>query len=364
MNSIKVSIDYIKSLNYFKGNNITDDIKIFDDVKHIVASSWLMDRTMIATTPFRSTLLSEYKIDSSTFSIKNNFTLDEICYNTANSFKDVPNKIYILWSGGIDSTILIISMLKANIDKEKIVVACNPDSLKENYNFYRNFILPNFRVIASEKLMQHARISDFKDEIILNGDPADVLYGIDLSLSLVDKYGIDFLKNLCSRDIITDYFVLQGMELRSANCWYDFFMASAIYSPREIRTIADLSWWMSFNHRWQSANEKLKLRISNDSNQRTFFGTAEFQNWACYRNNSSVETLKDFKSEMKKIIYEYTGDRDYFDNKIKLHSNSHAFGSNSYSAILDNNQKLMSSEFNIYNFYNKNNFMSDWLSIN
>ena len=67
---------------------------------------------------------------------------------------------------------------------------------------------------------------------------------------------------------------------------------------------------------------------------------------------------------MKKIIYEYTGDRDYFDNKIKLHSNSHAFGLNSYSAILDSNQKLLSSEFNIYNFYDKNNFMSDWLSIN
>jgi hypothetical protein len=364
VNSIKVSIDYIKSLNYFKGSNITDDIKIFDDVKHIVASSWLMDRTSKATTPFRSSLLCEYKINSESFSIKNNLTLDEICYNAACLFKDTPSKLYILWSGGLDSTLLIISMLKANVDKEKIVVACNPDGLKENYNFYRKFILPNFRVIASEKLMQQARMSGSIDGIIINGDPADALYGIDLSLSLVEKYGINFLKNPCSRDIVTNYFVSQGMELRSANCWYDFFMASSVCSPKKIQTISDLSWWMTFNHRWQSANEKLKLRLSNDLNHKTFFGTEEFQNWACYRDNNLVNTVKEFKLEFKKLIFDYTGDLEYFTNKIKLHSNSYAYGSNSYSAVLNNNQKLLSTEFNIYDFYNKDNFMTDWLSIN
>lgn len=363
MNSIKVTIDYIKSLNYFNDGAASDDIKIFSDIKNIVSSSWLIDRTECAKTPFSSHLMNEYKITNYSF-LKNNFTLDDICIDTARTFANLPKKLYILWSGGIDSTVLIISMLKAGIPKEKITIACNPDGLKENYNFYRKFILPNFEVIASEKLMQQASITGIKDGVILNGDPADALYGIDLSFSLVEKYGIDFLKQPCSREVLTNYFVSKNMDIRSANCWYDFFMLSTAQSPKEIKTIDDFSWWITFNHRWQSANEKFKLRILDDSNYKTFFGNQDFQNWACYRNNSFIETIKDFKLEMKKIIYEYTGDRDYFDNKIKLHSNSHAFGLNSYSAILDNNQKLLSSEFNIYNFYDKNNFMSDWLSIN
>jgi hypothetical protein len=93
-------------------------------------------------------------------------------------------------------------------------------------------------------------------------------------------------------------------------------------------------------------------------------GNFSFQNWACYRDNSTIETYKNFKLEIKKIIYEYTKDQDYFDNKVKLNSNSHASGSNAYSAILDNNQKLLATEFNIYKFYDKNNFILDWLSIN
>ena len=363
MNSIKVTIDYIKSLTYFDNNTASADIKIFSDIKNVVSSSWIIDRTEITKTPFRSQLIQEYKIDNNSF-FNNNLTLDDICINTAQLFKDLPKKIYILWSGGLDSNVLIISMLKAGIEKEKIIVACNPDGLKENYNFYRNFILPNFKVIASEKLMQQASVTGIKDGIILNGDPADALYGIDLSFSLVEQYGIEFLKQPCSRDVVTNYFISKSMNARSANCWYDFFMASTIHSPREIKTMDDFSWWITFNHRWQSANEKLKLRILDDSNYKTFFGNQNFQDWACYRNNSSIETLKDFKLEMKKIIYEYTGDQEYFDNKIKLHSNSHAFGLNSYSAILDNDQKLLSLEFNIYDFYNKNNFMTDWLSIN
>jgi hypothetical protein len=363
MNSIKVTIDYVRSLTDFKGDSITDDIKIFDEIKNVVASSWIIDRTEFAKTPFRSYLINDYKLDNQSFS-NNNLTLNDICIDTASSFKNWQKKIYILWSGGLDSTVLIISMLKAGIEKENIIVACNPDGLKENYNFYQKFILPNFKVIASEKLMQQASITGITDGIILNGDPADALYGIDLSLSLTKKYGIEFLKVPCSREVVTKYFISQNMSLQSANCWYDFFMESSSQSPREIKTMDDFSWWITFNHRWQSANEKLKLRILDDSNYKTFFGNSNFQNWACYRDNSSVGTLKEFKLEMKKIIYEYTKDQEYFENKIKLHSNSHAFGLNSYSAILDNNQKILSKEFNIYNFYDKNNFMIDWLSIN
>jgi hypothetical protein len=363
MKSINVTIDYIKSLRHFEEKSVSDDIKIFSDIKHITSSSWIIDRTECSKTPFRSNLIEEYKINNIAF-LNTNLTFEDICVSTANTFKDNLGKIYILWSGGLDSTVLIISMLKAEVEKEKIIIACNLDGLKENYKFYRKFILPNFKVVSSEKLMQQASTVGITDGIILNGDPADALYGIDLSLGLAKNYGTDFLKKSCSRETIVTYFISKGMKEKSANCWYDFFMSSNSQSPREIKTVDDFSWWITFNHRWQSANEKLKLRLLDDSSYKTFFGNFNFQNWACYRNNSTVETYKNFKLEIKKIIYDYTKDQDYFNNKIKLNSNSHASGSNAYSVILNNNQKLMSKEFNIYEFYDKSNFMLDWLSIN
>jgi asparagine synthetase B (glutamine-hydrolysing) len=76
-----------------------------------------------------------------------------------------------------------------------------------------------------------------------------------------------------------------------------------------------------------------------------------------------------FSSEMKGMLNRSNinsflpGHYCVFDNKIKLNSNSYVFGLNSCSAILNNGQRLTSKEFDIFDFYNNNNFIKDWLSI-
>jgi hypothetical protein len=75
-----------------------------------------------------------------------------------------------------------------------------------------------------------------------------------------------------------------------------------------------------------------------------------------------LKSFNDLKLESKKIIFEFTKDQHYYDNKIKLHSNSYVFGLNSHSVTLDDDQRLTANEFNIFDFYNQNNFINDWIS--
>jgi hypothetical protein len=359
MKSIVVTTDHRYS---FKKNSdkLPIDLQIYSDIFKLIPFTWIVDRTETTNLPFNTHLIDEHKFKPQNKSTK---SLDEICQEEVKKYTNTSGHIYILWSGGIDSMLLIISFLKSNIDKNKIVVACNFDSIKEYYTFYKEHILPNFKVISVDKFIADAKYN-LIDGVVLTGDPCDVLFGNDLALDVGKTFGFDYLQMPCSRDYVVNYLKQKKFTEQSANCWYDYFMSSVFKSPREIKTMQDYSWWEGFNHRWQAANEKIKIRFSTENSQKCiqFFNTDEFQLWAIYNNQPALKDFNNLKLESKKIIFEFTKDQDYYDNKIKLNSNSYVFGLNSHSVILNDGQRLTAKEFNIYDFYNRNNFINDWLS--
>jgi hypothetical protein len=356
MNSLIVTLEYIRSFDQHRPLTLSADLEIFSEFFKIVSSSWIVDRTEETKLPFRTNVLNDHKLN---YVSQNTLSLDDACQHAVEKYKNITTPIYVLWSGGIDSTLILVSFLKYGFDKSKIIVACNFDGIKENYNFYKNFILPNFKVIASEMLIQQ-----LDSGTLINGDPADALLGIDLSLGIFKKYGSEYLLKPCSREVITEYFINSGLSHQAANCWYDYYISSINFSPRQIVTVQDFSWWITFNHRWQTANEKLKTRIKSSVNYCRFFDSEHFQNWAINKSNTTITRLQDFKYDYQKIIFDYTKDQEYFYKKIKLSSASFTFGSQPYAAILDNGLKLKSDEFNIFDYYDRNNFIDDWLSIN
>jgi hypothetical protein len=360
MKSITVTTDHKYSFKKHT-DELSDDLKIYSDIFKITPFTWLVDRTELTNLPFHTHLNETYKLDSNYNSF---FDLNDVCQREVEKYKNVSGKIYILWSGGIDSMLLTISFLKSDIPKDKIVIACNFDSVKEYYSFYVNHILPNFEVVSVDKFVSEANTTSFEG-ILLTGDPCDVLFGNDLAVDMCKSFAFDYLTMPCSRQNVVSYLEHKKFSIQSANCWYDYFMFSTNKSPKEITTMQDFSWWEGFNHRWQAANDKIKIRFSAENAQKCiqFFNSKEFQCWSVNRPRHTVKSMNDFKLESKKIILDYTKDQQYFDNKIKLNSNSYVFGLNSCSAILNNGQRLTSKEFNIFDFYNNNNFINDWLSI-
>lgn len=360
MNSITVTTDHRYSFRKHI-TELSDDLKIYSDIFKITPFTWIVDRTESTNLPFYTHLNETYKLNCSYSSI---FDLNDVCQKEVEKYKNTSGKIYILWSGGIDSMLLIISFLKSDVPKDKIIIACNFDSVKEYYSFYMNHILPNFEIISVDKFVSMSNFTSF-DGIVLTGDPCDVLFGNDLAVDMCKLFGFDYLAMPCSRQNVVAYLEYKKFSTQSANCWYDYFMFSVNKSPREITTMQDFSWWEGFNHRWQAANDKIKIRFSAENSQKCiqFFNSKEFQSWSIYRPRPTIKSISDFKSESKKIILDYTGDQQYFDNKIKLNSNSYVFGLNSCSAILSDGKRLSSKEFNIFEFYNKSNFINDWLTV-
>lgn len=335
------------------------DVDIFRNIHGVVSESWLVDRTKTVKLPFRTTVLPENILPRKTqFS---NLTLTDVCLDRAKELIDKNKKIYFLWSGGIDSTMALTSFLMVGASNLQLIVVCNSESIKENPKFYKDHILGKFDLLASELLMQQIKLSAV-DGMILSCEQGDLLYGQDFGFSMFELYGGEFLNKSASRENAVRFFIDSNINQKSANCWYDVFMASAKNSNRPIDNMYDFSWWCGFNWRWQWAVEKIKIRTNRNNDIQTFFSSTKMQSWSISHKQNQVSKKSDFKYEFKKLIYEYTKDGSYF-NKIKHPSATFYYMADSYAAIDNKYKRYKSNEFSIVDYYQPNNFISQWLTV-
>lgn len=334
------------------------DVEIFREFHGVVPDSWLVDRSKNVILPFDGVVLEENKFPD--FDSLPQFDLSTACDLRAKELVDTGKNITLLWSGGIDSTLMLVSFLKNSVNTDQITVACNYESIKENPEFYSNHVLKNFKIVATERLMQSLKF-DITDSIIVSAEPADLLCGIDIQAKMLKTFGPEFLYLKPSRENIVKFFLTRNMSFEAANCWYDLLIESTKSSKRPIDTTSDISWWVSFNWRWQYTVEKFKLRYNTLNNFIAFFSSKEFQSWSVHRELLDIKCLEDFKTDYKDLIFEFDKNQNYRDKKIKHESVTLYYIGNTYSGLLDDSTRLTNKEYSIFDFYQKNNYINSWL---
>lgn len=335
------------------------DVEIYSEIFKLVGGSWLVDRTNGIQLPFNTHLTSENYIPNFTDLPRLNFL--ESILTRCQELIETNKKIYLLWSGGIDSTMVLTAFLMSNVNPEQLIVVCNADSIREYSNFYLNHIRGKFKVLASELLFQNLKSSS-PDGIILSCEQGDCMHGQDFGMMGFLLFGKNYLWAKANKENILKLFKAKGLSDQAAHCWHDIYLSSISHSPREIDTMYDFCWWTTFNWRWQWAVEKLRMRFNSDQGIQTFFSSEQMQHWSVNHKQTDISSLHDFKYDFKKIILDYTNDREYFENKIKHPSATIYYSLNSNVAINQNQKRLVAKDFSIKNYYIKENFISDWLS--
>jgi hypothetical protein len=238
-------------------------------------------------------------------------------------------QVKLLWSGGIDSTYIACLMIDLGImdqllAENRLQIGLNADSIKENPVFFERFLNKYLSVtVQSDVILKNPK----DDEIIITGEMADNLVGSLTMKSCVDYYN-DF-------SVIHESWKNRGMTWMSRNLsaeekpmLYDFIEETVAGSPVELTTSHDLFWYLNFNFKWQAVNFRIVSHAVNEQvgnqlikNLSHFFNTRDFQEWSLteghYFNGSN---WSDYKSVMKKYIYQVNGDLDYFKHKTKFPS--------------------------------------------
>jgi hypothetical protein len=244
---------------------------------------------------------------------------DEQCQQWLQEKTDRPWLIF--WSGGIDSTVIVASILKnaTAAERENIYVACSRASIYELPRFFYSHVQPNFKLIQTPDIAQH-----LLDEYhIIDGEFADQLYSSGIGWELLrldpDSQALDIRRD---PDLLLNQ--LASKTNKNFATWYYEHILDNINSiDIPVNTYHDFYWWYFFNYHYTDVYIRLrKNSVTNDYSPR-WFATDDYQQWAM--NNNQIGTkytrnLSDSKLASKQYIYDF--DHDEYCRTFKIKSKS------------------------------------------
>ncbi len=309
-----------------------------------------VDRTGTITMPVRDHSLfpiPTYRSFSKTF--------EELCDDRAMEVlanaEKLSTTMYVLYSGGIDSTCLLVSLLKHATPEQKknIVVLLSHDSITENPHFYEEHIRGKLRVGSSLTFTE--RIGE--DCCILSAEHNDMVMGSEKIGKMMIQYGPASIHLPYDREMIAGLFsTVLGGDMTVAYFYVNLFERIRDAAPISIETNMDFLWWTNFAIKWQSCFYYILLftppRNAHNITQEyldkrfiSFYNTDNFQLWSMNNLDKRIkDTWKSYKWVCKDIIYDYTKDAEYRDHKIKKGSLLPLIGYNPAFHFIDEHMRF------------------------
>ena len=247
---------------------------------------------------------------------------------------DKYDTVYMFWSGGIDSTTVLCSMLK-NWDHwslSKTTIVLNEQSISENPNMYHTLIQNRLQEVSTGDFFS-GKIKLNNESLYITGDGADTMFGYghihEFDLKYPDLFKQPWKKNT---EKLIEHFSVDGSY--SGVFTMNHIIESLEKSSIELFTVYDFLWWLDFNWGhdidlyfllWQFSTlpERVDPRKFMEENAFLFFNSKEYQNWAVSSIGTNLkisDTSASYKISAKKYIYDFNRDQEYFDTKRKVAS--------------------------------------------
>jgi hypothetical protein len=281
-------------------------------------------------------------------------------------------KLAVMYSGGIDSTLVVTALLK-NLNKDQlknVVILMNEESIYENRNFYYDHISKN---LTSAPSFNYGSYITSKDYLLISGEQADMLFlpGFVFEYLNLTNAGLDstFLPVEQTKGQVIDcinYMLPEYKDKNSAENIYRIVEKVCESSPIEIKNMQDMWWWAHFVTKWQSCYTRMLGFISNpnliefEKGYTTFFCNDDFQLWSMNNRDSIMKNgMGTYKFVQKDYIYDYNKDEQYYKEKKKLGSLGSAVRRKKPIVYLDSDMKF-SYELPSEGFFNYNNDFVNW----
>ncbi len=283
--------------------------------------------------------------------------INDIIDERAKEIADTYSHIYVLWSGGVDSTTILTSIMQHIKTKDQVTVICSQSSIDEYPWFYNKFKEDyRFIVLGFVDFYQalHDEISDKKNYIALHGHPADQLFTNQRWFILAggnkdwrdlvydDNFNFPRYHNMPNYDKNHPYIKKYGTSRELDKEDKKYFiekMEDHIYNfGIKIPNTYHFFWWLVFCFSYQNKSKRYYSDYRTMFlNIQGFFDTDDFQKWCMrvhlndelvsvpaydiveteFKMKSSGGNAKQYKKDFKEYIYKYTKDEEYRDNKPK-----------------------------------------------
>ena len=247
-------------------------------------------------------------------------TLEEACYDAAMQIYSRSDDVVLLWSGGIDSTLAAVNLLKYRPPHCKLTFAFNQLSVEE-YPAFASFIRTqcDYRFLESNEDYRFATYLQ-PHQYLTSGNCADQLLGSRAFLQL----GLDFntpISECYNSPLVTGTLpkVLLDRDLSE-----DTISTIIQQAPIALTTVFDFFWYLNFRFKWTHVRWKMITFIDATVFQPSlvkrynpFYNTISWQHWSIGNHYLKHEgTQESYKLPFKQEIVRATKDSSYL-KKLK-----------------------------------------------
>lgn len=246
----------------------------------------------------------------------------------ANEF--VRRSCTISWSGGIDSTVVLLALIKNGIHKNDLEIVYDEHSMLEYPNLFRKLSQKGFCMRRfSDKREWLALMTETAADVILSGRCADYHMTPSLWLTRHDPEGLLYFEPI-ERFLATNRFFFGTLSVEEAFSYADIYRETArdLFGI-ELKTLADLSWFGTFCLAYDRSVKYDKLHLlgtRSENKPQTFFDTLNFQSWGISNferisaTNCYQAPPENFKKELKSYCHHVFPDEQYLFYKNKVPS--------------------------------------------
>jgi hypothetical protein len=286
-------------------------------------------------------------------------TFEQITNERAYAIRDQIHqgvKFAVMYSGGMDSTLVLVALLKNLTEEElkSVVVCASVHSIIENPMFWQKYIHGKLKVLDSSVNIYNELIAQGLRPI--TADEGDCIFGTSFGLQLYHNFEF-YVEDISPTPTVRHNLLSQKHGIADGNVHYSVFKdiiirhfrydlsakgfqwAKLFYEKLEkniatasvpIYSLHDYFWWMIFNIKYLHCatrssiffnksipiNESFKL-IEN------WFAHEDYQLWSMVNNNNGKKikkTLATYKYELRQYIYDFDKNFWYLNFKTKLES--------------------------------------------
>ena len=263
----------------------------------------------------------------------------ECCFSRAEELWNIGKPITVFWSGGIDSSVTLISLLETMPSSGDLHVRYSQHSINEFPSFYETIKRISNPFLSSS--VEYFNPNFLKqDHIFVSGECADPIFGTDS----VKKYE-DLMNDSWESILYFEELWSVPLEISDRYIISNLLEEHVEKSPIEIKTVFDIYWWISFCFKWTFLDRVIPISyFLNDGTDvhknYSFFNTEDFQKWSlCNHDIKHQNSCLTYKQPAKDFIYKFTGDKKYQINKTKEPSILKLFTPEFRSSRFDSNDR-------------------------
>lgn len=242
-------------------------------------------------------------------------TIEELCFNSAHNIikRAEYQYIYVTWSGGIDSTLVLSELLKY-APHDQLIVIMDEHSVKEYPDFYEKFIKDKLITTEMDFYTDDPLKQAILNGIVVTGHLLDPVFGSNNYSAMPEEKLEEKLDKF-----------LQPLNPYSKESYKKLIDAC----PRELENLKDLFWWIDYTLNYQSEELMWLLEIDNMILNKNLFHFGSGPDWNNYAVSTPIEQkwegydFRKYKQALKDHIYKFTKDDFYTKEKIKMPSWRH-----------------------------------------